>query len=96
VTPSQGNPIFDARYVVFVALEKAAPLGHFVEPLIAAWANGKWHTTDPRKVLGWIGPLPVLKVTDFFDDTKTWDEVFADKERVDGGWRDKPPPEYDL
>lgn len=64
-----GNPIIDARYVALIRCE-ASQAGDWVEPVIMAWAGGKWHTTfiPRRKVLGWIGPLPVLKVDDMPHD----------------------------
>lgn len=94
--PSQGNPLFDARYVVFVPLFKEAPNGHYVEPQIAAWSGNKWHMADSRPVLGWIGPLPVLKVSDFVPE-KSWDEVFSDMRKTEhGSYVADAPQVYDL
>lgn len=60
-----GKPQTDGRYVVFVQCDVAAAKA-WVEPLIMAWSGERWHTTyiANRRILGWIGPLPVLKVDD--------------------------------
>lgn len=59
-------PVAEGRYVVFVPCLKAAPNGLFVEPTIATWHGNKWHIAEKRPVVGWLGPLPVLKNSDFF------------------------------
>lgn len=63
--PQIGNPSAEGRYVVFIRCE-APQAKAWVEPVIMPWHGGRWHSTfvSPRKVLGWIGPLPVLKVED--------------------------------
>lgn len=60
-----GTPKAEGRYVVFVRCQAGAA-SDWVEPLIMAWSGGRWHTTfiGDRRILGWLGPLPVLKVTD--------------------------------
>lgn len=61
-----GVPMTDGRYVAFVPLEQIAPNGHYVEPIIAVWHGGKWHTADKRSIVGYAGPIPVHKFDDFF------------------------------
>lgn len=82
--PQRGQPVVEARYVVFV---ETAPARGWVEPIIAAWHGGKWHVEHGRPVYGWIGPLPVLKTGFFVDapDRSVLDETFA-----------KRAQEYDL
>ena len=60
-----GNPQIEGRYVVFVQCQ-AAQAKAWVEPTIMTWAGDRWHSTfiAQRNVLGWIGPLPVMKVAD--------------------------------
>lgn len=65
--PQRGQPMVEARYVVFVAIEGPQSRG-WVEPIIAAWHGGKWHVEHGRPVYGWIGPLPALKTGFFFDN----------------------------
>ena len=61
----RGTPTADGRYVVFVRCQ-AASARDWVEPLIMTWANGRWHTSflPVTRIIGWIGPLPALKVSD--------------------------------
>lgn len=60
-----GTPTVEARYVAFVRCS-AAQARDWVEPLIMTWHGGRWHTTfiNQRRIIGWLGPLPVLKVAD--------------------------------
>lgn len=60
-----GDPVVEARYVAFIRCE-ASQGKAWVEPIIMVWATGRWHSSfiPQRRVLGWIGPLPVLKVAD--------------------------------
>lgn len=60
-----GTPQVEGRYVAFVRCQ-ASQAREWVEPIIMTWHGGHWHTTfiAQRRVIGWIGPLPVLKVED--------------------------------
>lgn len=59
-----GAPKADGRYVVFIQCA-AAQARDWVEPVIMPWASGKWHTTFLKpKIIGWLGPIPVMKVVD--------------------------------
>lgn len=57
-----GTPKVDGRYVVFFQCE-SHQAAEWVEPVIMTYAGNRWHLQG-RKVLGWIGPLPVMKVAD--------------------------------
>lgn len=61
----KGNPVADGRYVAFVPCLQRAPNGHYVEPIIAVWSGGKWHKGDPRAPVGFMGPLPVMLLSEF-------------------------------
>lgn len=63
-----GKPMIEGRYVAFVRCE-AAQAQAWVEPIIMTWAGEHWHTTfiGQRRVLGWIGPLPVMKAIDLIE-----------------------------
>jgi hypothetical protein len=87
--PRTGDPPEDGRYVVF-AVCASQQVRDWCEPHIATWHGGRWHFHSP--VLGWIGPLPQVRAAAL----PTWDEVFSDKEKTEGGWRDRAPHEYDL
>ena len=63
---ADGLPVADGRYVAFVPLAQVSPNGHYVEPIIAVWSGGKWHTDDKRSIVGYAGPIPVHKFDDFF------------------------------
>lgn len=94
---SVGQPPADGCYVVFTPCE-AQSCREYCEPEIATWHGGRWHTWRP--VYGWIGPLPVIQRQQLIDRQllagKSWDEVFSDKVKVEGGWMDRPKQEYDL
>lgn len=80
-----GKPSAEGRYVVFIQCEVAAARD-WVEPVIMTWAGGKWHTTFLKpKIIGWLGPIPVMKVADI-EPTPKFDST------------DSTPPveEYDL
>ena len=64
-----GHPVAEGRYVVFVRCQ-AAQARDWVEPIIMTWANDRWHSTfiGDRRILGWLGPLPVLKADDIADE----------------------------
>jgi len=63
--PNTGDPIIDGRYVAFIRCE-ASQAKAWVEPVIMTWHDRRWHSTfiPQRRVIGWLGPLPVLKVED--------------------------------
>lgn len=63
MTPQTGNPKTDGRYVVFCRC-KAMSARDWVEPILLAWSNGAWVSSfvNLSGIIGWIGPLPVLKV----------------------------------
>lgn len=62
---STGSPKVEGRYVVFIQCDPAGAR-EWVEPVIMTWSSSKWHTTFlKRKICGWIGPLPVMKVSAF-------------------------------
>jgi hypothetical protein len=56
---SVGQPQVEGRYVVFMQCA-SHQVRHCTEPHIATWHGGKWHAR--YDVLGWIGPLPVMRV----------------------------------
>lgn len=60
-----GTPKADGRYVVFIRCQAAAARD-WVEPIIMTWHSECWNTSFIPKhgIIGWLGPLPVLKVTD--------------------------------
>lgn len=60
-----GNPKAEGRYVAFIRCQAAAA-ADWIEPALMTWSGGRWHSSflPQRAVLGWIGPLPVLKVSD--------------------------------
>lgn len=100
----RGQPQAEGRYLIFV---QGVGASEWCEPKIGLWHKGKWHLPMSEPVYGWVGPLPVLRCRDFFTmspveewakpgEPLTWDEVFRDKERTEGGWRDRPAQEYDL
>lgn len=64
--PKTGDPVAEGRYLVFFACFKPAPRGWFVEPGIATWHGNRWHSVERRRVLGWIGPIPIFK-KEYFD-----------------------------
>ena len=52
---------------------------------------GKFSKSSRRGRKAWVPPAEINDI----DDTKPeigWDEVFADKAKVEGGWADKPKP----
>lgn len=51
-----GTPPIEGRYVVFVEGDRS---NGYCEPLLVTWHGGKWHSW--RKVLGWSGPVPVMR-----------------------------------
>jgi len=57
-----GNPKIEGRYVALVQIT-AHQASEWVEPVILTWASGRWHTWH-RGIVGWIGPIPVMKVAD--------------------------------
>lgn len=65
IIPETGKPPKEGRYVAFVRCEAMAAKA-WVEPIIVTWCGGRWQSSliAQRRVLGWIGPLPVLKVDD--------------------------------
>lgn len=61
-----GRPIEPGRYVAFVPCLKAAQNGHYVEPIIAVWANERWHKADPREPVGYMrDAIPPFLVSQF-------------------------------
>lgn len=68
-----GTPKHEGRYVAFLQCQ-AVQAQDWVEPIIMAWHGGRWHTTfiANRRIIGWIGPLPVLKVKDL-DEPQVFD-----------------------
>ena len=56
-----GIPPIDGRYVVLVRC-KSLQVRNWCEPKIDTWHKGRWHGFD--EVLGWIGPLPAVSVSD--------------------------------
>jgi len=84
----RGAPKLDGRYVVFIQCNAMAARD-WVEPVVMTWSAGKWHTEFlKRKIIGWLGPLPVLKV-DAIEEKRGEETQFPD---------DVPPAatEYDL
>lgn len=64
MTPRTGEPSADGRYVVFAPCA-SAQVRDWLEPHIAVWHGGRWHSSErARDIRGWIGPLPLLKVSD--------------------------------
>lgn len=67
VRAQDGLPTVEGRYVVFIAAR--SPILGWVEPMIARWHGGRWHHQEiGEPVYGWIGPLLVMKITEFFDE----------------------------
>lgn len=54
---SVGDPVAEGRYVVYAPCE-ALQVREWLEPEIAVWHGGRWHSRRP--VWAWIGPLPVI------------------------------------
>ena len=54
-----GTPSKDGRYVVLIQCLPTS-CADWVEPIIAAWFDGKWNC--PMRVFGWAGPIPPIKV----------------------------------
>jgi len=54
-----GQPLVEGRYVVFMQCQ-SHQVRDYVEPHVASWHDGRWNAR--HDVLGWIGPLPVLRV----------------------------------
>lgn len=57
-----GKPAIDGLYLVFVP----AVVREWLEPQIAMWHKGAWHFRHSTQkydcdVLGWSGPIPVMK-----------------------------------
>jgi len=59
-----GQPVAEGRYIGF---KRIKPTPEWCEPYLVTWAGGKWHGDAP---LGWIGPLPVVRVVDLLEG---WD-----------------------
>lgn len=60
-----GTPTKVGVYVVFADSELGSP---FTDRKIMMWHEGRWHYpgSDQRyrcKIHGWIGPLPIMKLT---------------------------------
>lgn len=91
-----GKPQVDGRYVAFVQCQAAAARD-WIEPLIVTWANDRWHTSfiPVSRILGWMGPIPVLKVADLAEQA-FGDDVVPTHFETHGV--DKPilRAEYDL
>lgn len=60
-----GNPKVEGRYLTFLRCQ-APQARHWVEPVILTWSGDRWHTSfiAQNSVLGWIGPIPVMKADD--------------------------------
>ena len=54
-------PRAEGRYLVFTQCA-ASQAREWVEPSVDVWHGGRWHSG--REVLGWVGPIPALKVAD--------------------------------
>lgn len=64
LTPKTGEPQAEGRYVAFIRCQ-AQGANEWVEPVIMTWQGGKWHTgMGQRRIVGWLGPLPVMKAMD--------------------------------
>lgn len=64
MTPQQGRPLMDGRYVVFVPCWPRHDT--WLEPHIVQWRDGVWRFLNseekyPDTVHYWMGPLPILK-----------------------------------
>lgn len=92
-----GTPQAEGRYVAFVRCQVAAAR-EWVEPIVMAWHGGRWHTSmiSQRRIIGWLGPLPVLKVDDLASNDEHPMPIADEPEQYFEDRNFAPVPVFDL